>query len=113
MALQVNQWEKLISGKSVPVYRPTEVLLGENKQVKDGETVDVAFGNARNTGSENLKSCWHYFVKKYKCYFVKEQLVSNKVDCYFYHRFQFRKNLENIKKKLVEYLVFEMTKCQA
>ena len=31
MALQVNQWEKLISGKSVPVYRPTEVLLGENK----------------------------------------------------------------------------------
>ena len=92
MALQVNHWEKLISGKSVPVYRPTEVLLGENKQVKDGETVfDLVFGNARNTGSENLKSCWHYFVKKYKCYFVKEQLVSNKVDCYFYHRFQFKK----------------------
>lgn len=92
MALQINQWEKLISGKSVPVSRPTEVLLGENKQVKDGETVyDLIFGSARNTNLEDLKSCWHYFVKKYKCYFVEEQLVSNKVDCYFYYQFQFKK----------------------
>ena len=100
MALQVNQWEKLISGKSIPVCRPTEVLLGDYKLTKHGSALThLLFENESNTGLENLKSCWHYFVKKYKCYFVKEQLDGNKVDCYFYYRFQFKK-LKNHKEKV-------------
>ena len=86
MTLQINQWEKLISGKSVPVCRPTEVLFCKNKPVKDGERVfDLISQQARNTGYKNLKSCRHYFVKKYKCYFVKEQFMSNKEHSYFYY----------------------------
>ena len=82
MALQIYQWEKLISGKSVPVFRPAEVFLGEDKQVKDRET--------RIPGLENLKSCWQYFVKKYKCCFVESK---------FYHQFEFKK-FTNYKEKV-------------
>ena len=38
----------MISGKSMPVCTPTEVLFGENKQVKYGETVcDLVFEKYR------------------------------------------------------------------
>ena len=80
MALQIYQWEKLISGKSVPVFRPSEVFLGKNKPVEF---------NGNIPSLKNLKSCWQYFAKNYKCYFVERKL---------YQQFGFKKSTNHKKK---------------